>query len=861
MMARRSASRGGQAGAFPAALSTEHRGSFRADDAERKAHHPSLHKIPRGARVVLLAGTVIVTLLGFAAFAFSGSFRQALLSQLRPSSANPSADLALEVDSAAVSRGDAQVAEEGIGEARAAEGEGPSIKRGLTLTLTLTPASCLPTNQGVPATHLIADSDSLACALVVRRACHFWSPIGLPNPSSSASAAADGAADTADGGASSGSGSKATTTHGHYSGYWYSMDGRDLSLLRSNDDVCGHRTRQLPKPFSPKRFGTTDKVQEKMGIFLSAEQRDQILQQQCKLGHKPPEWADVTSPGRQLPRYRRAVMSPHDSFLGHFWERVGVLAELLLALHESLSLPPPSPPPSASPPPPPRASRSSGDGLGGGVGGEGGEEGGDGEGRNDGGSSADGGAADSGVEESGAARGGEGEEEGTVGEGSEERDGVAVSMVTSSAGAADGGAADGGAADAASFTPVVLTPSPLTHTAVMFGTDIDVGTFAGNLSRILFGGATPLIPGRRLHWGNEPHLCFGEVIFPLHTAYSMNATEYVRRKAYAWADARLTAAVTGATAEGTSNADGTAGAATGADAGGEEEEEAEDGEEAEQRLQQRREAEEKRREEQLSKLPSPWRDCDPDFRIICSHLLCLLQVTWLYRSNRRTITNVGDVLQLLTAHFRMPIHIIELSESTPFDQVIHTMRHTAFAIGMHGSALANLIFLPSGASALELIPYKYRYFPYLPPPSTMCPAGLTKWFDQVVHTMRHTAFAMGMHGSALANLIFLPSGASALELIPYKYRYFPYLTIAPLFNINYHQWTNEKREFASFDDGCFEGKWAKLSPSDCWKLKPCLRCVRDHARTHVDPESIGPVLADIGREVRIWIGMYGLPGS
>ncbi|CAI5487020.1 unnamed protein product [Closterium sp. Naga37s-1] len=154
---------------------------------------------------------------------------------------------------------------------------------------------------------------------------------------------------------------------------------------------------------------------------------------------------------------------------------------------------------------------------------------------------------------------------------------------------------------------------------------------------------------------------------------------------------------------------------------------------------------------------------------------------------------------LLTAHFRMPIHIIELSESTPF--------------------------------------------------------------DQVVHTMRHTAFAMGMHGSALANLIFLPSGASALELIPYKYRYFPYLTIAPLFNINYHQWTNEKREFASFDDGCFEGKWAKLSPSDCWKLKPCLRCVRDHARTHVDPESIGPVLADIGREVRIWIGMYGLPGS
>ncbi|CAI5953486.1 unnamed protein product [Closterium sp. NIES-64] len=719
MMARRSASRGGQAGAFPAAPSTEHRGSFRADDAERKAHHPSLHKIPRGARVVLLAGTVIVTLLGFAAFAFSGSFRQALLSQLRPSSANPSADLALEVDSAAVSRGDAQVAEEGIGEARAAEGEGPSIKRGLTLTLTLTPASCLPTNQGVPATHLIADSDSLACALVVRRACHFWSPIGLPNPSSSASAAADGAADTADGGASSGSGSKATTTHGHYSGYWYSMDGRDLSLLRSNDDVCGHRTRQLPKPFSPKRFGTTDKVQEKMGIFLSAEQRDQILQQQCKLGHKPPEWADVTSPGRQLPRYRRAVMSPHDSFLGHFWERVGVLAELLLALHESLSLPPPSPPPSASPPPPPRASRSSGDGLGGGVDGEGGEEGGDGEGRNDGGSSADGGAADSGVEESGAARGGEGEEEGTVGEGSEERDGVAVSMVTSSA----------GAADAASFTPVVLTPSPLTHTAVMFGTDIDVGTFAGNLSRILFGGATPLIPGRRLHWGNEPHLCFGEVIFPLHTAYSMNATEYVRRKAYAWADARLTAAVTGATAEGD----------------------------------------------------------------------VALLVTWLYRSNRRTITNVGDVLQLLTAHFRMPIHIIELSESTPF--------------------------------------------------------------DQVVHTMRHTAFAMGMHGSALANLIFLPSGASALELIPYKYRYFPYLTIAPLFNINYHQWTNEKREFASFDDGCFEGKWAKLSPSDCWKLKPCLRCVRDHARTHVDPESIGPVLADIGREVRIWIGMYGLPGS
>ncbi|CAI5470177.1 unnamed protein product [Closterium sp. Yama58-4] len=635
-MARRSSSRGGQAGAFPAALSTDHRGSFRADDAERKAHHPSLHKLPRGARVVLLAGTVIVTLLGFAAFALSGSFRQALMSQLRPSSANPSADLALEVDSTAVARGDAQVAEEGVGEIRAAEGE-------WVTELRKKPSWRVVSGfQGVPATHLIADSNSLACALV------------------------------------------------------------------------------------------------------------------------PPEWADVTSPGRQLPRYRRAVMSPHDSFLGHFWERVGVLAELLLALHESLSLPPPSPPPSPSPPPP----RPTGVW----------EEGGEGV---DGEEGSGGGGA--GVGESGAASRGEGEEEGGVGEGAEERDGVAVSITASStAGAGAAGATDAAVGDA--FTPVVLTPSPLTHTAVMFGTDTDVGTFAGNLSRILFGAATPLIPGRRLHWGDEPHLCFGEVIFPLHTAYSTNATEYVRRKAYAWADARLTAAVTGAPADDTGDAGGAAtGADAGADAGGEEEADSEDGEEAGQRLQQWREAEEKRREEQLSKLPSP------------------LQVTWLYRSNRRTITNVGDVLQLLTAHFRMPIHIIELSESTPFDQVVHTMRHTAFAIGMHGSALANLIFLPSGASCLELIPYKYRYFPYL--------------------------------------------------------------SIAPLFNINYHQWTNEKREFASFDDGCFEGKWAKLSPSDCWKLKPCLRCVRDHARTHVDPESIGPVLADIGREVRIWIGMYGLPGS
>ncbi|CAI5527399.1 unnamed protein product [Closterium sp. Naga37s-1] len=130
MMARRSSSRGGQAGAFPAALSAEHRGSFRADDAERKAHHPSLHKIPRGARVVLLAGTVVITLLGFAAFALSGSFRQALLSQLRPSSANPSADLALDVDSGAIARGDAQMAEEGNGEVLAAEGEGDSPAEG-----------------------------------------------------------------------------------------------------------------------------------------------------------------------------------------------------------------------------------------------------------------------------------------------------------------------------------------------------------------------------------------------------------------------------------------------------------------------------------------------------------------------------------------------------------------------------------------------------------------------------------------------------------------------------------------------------------------------------------------------------------
>ncbi|CAI5478564.1 unnamed protein product [Closterium sp. Yama58-4] len=572
-MARRSYSRGGQAGAFPAALSTEHRGSFRVDDSERKAHHPSLHKLPRGARVVLLAGTVIVTFLGFAAFALSGSFRQALLSQLRPSSANPSADLALEVDSTTSARGDEQVAEERGGEIRAAEGE---------------------VNQ------------------------------------------AEG----------EGGGEGEGGTEGEQQG---EKAGDREEETRGNE---GRRRKSRGKRRRRRRVVQGD--------------RDKWVTEL----RKKPSWRVVS--GFQ-----------------------GVPATHLIADSNSL----------------------------------------------------------------------------------------ACALV---------------ATPQAFFTQEIrhhrqdpgedghlfVSRAARQNTAAAVQAGPQVGTFAGNLSRILFGAATPLIPGRRLHWGDEPHLCFGEVIFPLHTAYSTNATEYVRRKAYAWADARLTAAVTGAPADDTGDTDGaagTAGAATGADAGEGEEADSEDGEEAEQQLQQRREAEEKRREEQLSKLPSP------------------LQVTWLYRSNRRTITNVGDVLQLLTTHFRMPIHIIELSESTPFDQVVHTMRHTAFAIGMHGSALANLIFLPSGASCLELIPYKYRYFPYL--------------------------------------------------------------TIAPLFNINYHQWTNEKREFASFDDGCFEGKWAKLSPSDCWKLRPCLRCVRDHARTHVDPESIGPVLADIGREVRIWIGMYGLPAG
>ena len=69
--------------------------------------------------------------------------------------------------------------------------------------------------------------------------------------------------------------------------------------------------------------------------------------------------------------------------------------------------------------------------------------------------------------------------------------------------------------------------------------------------------------------------------------------------------------------------------------------------------------------------------------------------------------------------------------------------------------------------------------------------------DQLV-LLQNTSVLVGMHGSGLTNVIFLPEGASSLELFPYQFQRTSYQDLSKFANVSYTFWQNPDKDKARF---------------------------------------------------------------
>lgn len=167
------------------------------------------------------------------------------------------------------------------------------------------------------------------------------------------------------------------------------------------------------------------------------------------------------------------------------------------------------------------------------------------------------------------------------------------------------------------------------------------------------------------------------------------------------------------------------------------------------------------------------------------------QLTWLVRNGRRNIINKGRVLEILASTFRLPVHFVEFSDDVPFEEVVDTMRRTAFGFGMHGGALSNEIFMPGGSHFLEILPFKFDY-----------------------RTYQQNAERCGVH---------------------------------------HHQLSNTHFENSSYSNNCFQSEWLPITELECRKIKACFSCVKDHPSTIIHTGELEEKLRPLVPLVKSWI--------
>ena len=71
--------------------------------------------------------------------------------------------------------------------------------------------------------------------------------------------------------------------------------------------------------------------------------------------------------------------------------------------------------------------------------------------------------------------------------------------------------------------------------------------------------------------------------------------------------------------------------------------------------------------------------------------------------------------------------------------------------------------------------------------------------DQLL-LLANTSVLIGVHGSGLVNVLFLPKGASAVEIFPYKIQRRSYEDLARIMGIRYSAWRNQDRSATKFHE-------------------------------------------------------------
>eukprot|EP00271_Cylindrocystis_brebissonii_P023383 TRINITY_DN9680_c0_g2_i1.p1 TRINITY_DN9680_c0_g2~~TRINITY_DN9680_c0_g2_i1.p1 ORF type:complete len:473 (-),score=71.07 TRINITY_DN9680_c0_g2_i1:148-1566(-) len=177
----------------------------------------------------------------------------------------------------------------------------------------------------------------------------------------------------------------------------------------------------------------------------------------------------------------------------------------------------------------------------------------------------------------------------------------------------------------------------------------------------------------------------------------------------------------------------------------------------------------------------------------------MYQVTWLWRTSRRYMTNAAALLHELVAAFQnfplpgesLPIKVVEFDDSMPLEEVVDIMRHTAFGIGMHGAAMFQETFMPVGSRLLELLCFK------------------------------------------CSEITFQPVGQSL--------------------GVQHHTWLDTQRDKMRYDNDCFKDEWHALTDFDCVRTHSCFVCTKDHPITTVNVTEVRQQIEEIKPGLREWI--------
>eukprot|EP00850_Spirogloea_muscicola_P017001 SM000142S00515 [mRNA] locus=s142:136317:138767:+ [translate_table: standard] len=121
--------------------------------------------------------------------------------------------------------------------------------------------------------------------------------------------------------------------------------------------------------------------------------------------------------------------------------------------------------------------------------------------------------------------------------------------------------------------------------------------------------------------------------------------------------------------------------------------------------------------------------------------------------------------------------------------------------------------------------------------------------------MRRTALLVAMHGAGMANVVFLPPGALALELFPLKFAYGTYRRIALRYGVHYLDWHNTAHNASHYANNCLDTSgFAAWTDDKCHRNAACRSCVRDHVVTTVDLAEVRELLEAVAIPlVRNWL--------